>query len=152
MGRRTRSPELTATYAARLERLKISPEVGWYLKSRGIPLPDCPPLFKTHEPRELPGAVFDPARVDKVLKSFGLLRHTQGEWAGRPLKPDPWQVAYILAPVYGWVRKNDRGAMVRIARTQYVDISRKNGKTTIAGGQATYLTCADGEQGAQVIA
>jgi phage terminase large subunit-like protein len=155
MGRRTRSPEpprLTADYAAELDRLKISPEVGWYLKARGIPLPDCPPTWKTPEPRDFPGARFDPERVDKVLKSFNLLRHTQGEWAGRPLKPDPWQVAYILAPVYGWVHKNSRGKWVRIIRTEYVDLSRKNGKTTLAGGQATYLTCADGEDGAQVIA
>jgi phage terminase large subunit-like protein len=135
-----------------LRRLKISPEVGWYLHSRGIPLPTCPPKFKTPEPRRLPGAKFDPERVDKVLKVFGLLRHTQGQWAGRPLNPDPWQIAYILAPVYGWVRKNDAGHWARIIRTQYVELPRKNGKTTLAGGQACYLTCADGEAGAQVIA
>ncbi|MGH6657602.1 MAG: terminase large subunit, partial [Actinocrinis sp.] len=86
-----------------LERLKISPEVGWYLASRGIPLPTCPPKHKTPEPRDLPGARFDPERVDKVLAAFRNLQHTQGDWAGRPLTPDPWQVAYILAPVYGWV-------------------------------------------------
>jgi phage terminase large subunit-like protein len=135
-----------------LRRLKISPEVGWYLYTRGIPLPTCPPRFKTPEPRRLAGAKFDPERVDLLLRVFGLLRHTQGQWAGRPLNPDPWQIAYILAPVYGWVRKNDRGRWVRIVRTQYVELPRKNGKTTLAGGQACYLTCADGEAGAQVIA
>lgn len=146
----TRSPDHYDP--AVLRRLKISPEVGWYLFSRGIPLPTCPPRFKTPEPRRLAGAKFDPERVDKVLKVFGLLRHTQGQWAGRPLNPDPWQIAYILAPVYGWVRKNDAGDWVRIARTEYVELPRKNGKTTLAGGQACYLTCADGEAGAQVIA
>jgi len=135
-----------------LRRLKISPEVGWYLFSRGIPLPTCAPKFKTPEPRKLAGARFDPDRVDKVLKSFKHLRHTQGQWAGRPLTPDPWQIAYIIAPVYGWVRKNEYGHWARIARTEYVELPRKNGKTTLAGGQACYLTCADGENGAQVIA
>jgi phage terminase large subunit-like protein len=135
-----------------LRRLKISPEVGWYLYTRGIPLPTCPPRFKTPEPRKLAGAKFDPERVDLVLRVFGLLRHTQGQWAGRPLNPDPWQIAYLLAPVYGWVRKNDAGHWVRIIRTQYVELPRKNGKTTLAGGQACDLTCADGEAGAQVIA
>lgn len=135
-----------------LRKLKISPEVGWYLFTRGIPLPTCPPKFKTPEPRTVPGARFDPERVDKVLKVFSLLRHTQGQWAGRPLNPDPWQVAYIIAPVYGWVRKNDVGHWARIIRTQYVELPRKNGKTTLAGGQACYLTCADGEAGAQVMA
>ncbi|MFF2525906.1 terminase large subunit [Streptomyces liangshanensis] len=135
-----------------LERLKLSPEVGWFLVERGIPLPDCPPLIKTPEPRDVPGAAFDPARVDKVLSAFSRLRHTQGELAGRPLKPDPWQVAYILAPIFGWVRWDDDADMyVRIIREVYVDVPRKNGKTTLAGGIALYMMAADGEPGAQVI-
>lgn len=148
----TRSPDGGRYDPKVLRRLKISPEVGWYLYSRGIPLPSCPPRFKTPEPRRLAGAKFDPARVDKLLKVFSLLRHTQGQWAGRPLNPDPWQIAYILAPVYGWVRLNDAGHWARIIRTEYVELPRKNGKTTLAGGQACYLTTADGEAGAQVIA
>jgi phage terminase large subunit-like protein len=136
-----------------LERLKISPEVAYYMESRGIPLPDCPPLIKTPEPRLVRGAAFDPERVDVVLRTFMLLRHTQGRWAGKPLKPDPWQVAYILAPVYGWVRRDPATKQwVRIIRTEYVEVPRKNGKTTLSGGQAAYLTTADGEAGAQVIA
>ena len=138
-----------------LERLKLSPEVAWYLISRGIPLPDCPPLIKTPEPGQLgmPGVRFDPARVDRVLKSFSKLRHTKGKWAGQPLKPDPWQVAYILAPVFGWVRfDEDAGRWVRVIRELYVDIPRKNGKSTLLGGIALYMTAADGEQGAEVIA
>jgi phage terminase large subunit-like protein len=138
--------------AAELERLKLAPEIAWYLNDRGIPLPDCPPLVQTPSPGEAPGAVFDPDRVDKVLNAFSKLRHTQGQWAGQPLKPDPWQVAYVLAPVFGWVRwDEDADCYVRIVRELYVDVPRKNGKSTLAGGLAIYMTCADGEQGAQVI-
>lgn len=133
-------------------RLMLSREVAYYLTSRNIPWPDCPPKFKTPEPDETPGAMFDPARVDRVLEVFSRLRHTQGQWAGRPLKPDPWQIAYVIAPVFGWVRKNDHGQWVRVIRRVYVDIPRKNGKTTTAGGIATYLTAADREPGAQVYA
>ena len=131
---------------------RISEEVRWYLKSRGIPFPDCPPKVKTPEPAGVKGAKFDPERVDHVLRVFSLLRHTQGEWAGRPLKPDPWQVAYFLAPVFGWVREDDRGQLVRIIRRATMDVPRKNGKTTTAGGVAVYLTTADDEPGAQVYA
>jgi phage terminase large subunit-like protein len=138
--------------AATLRRLKLSPEVAWYLVSRGVPLPDCPPRWKTPEPRTVKGARFDPERVDHVVRSFRALRHTQGRLAGKPLVPDPWQIAYILAPVYGWVRRNDHGRWVRIIRTEYVELPRKNGKTTTAGGQAIYLTGADKEPGAQVYA
>ena len=146
----TRSPDLPD--AGELERLKLSAEVAWYLLERDIPLPDCPPLVQTPSPGEAPGAVFDPERVDKVIQAFSLLRHTQGQWAGQPLRPDPWQVAYILAPVFGWVRwDEDSKSYVRIVRELYVDVPRKNGKSTLAGGLAIYMTCADGEQGAQVI-
>ncbi|MFF5778163.1 terminase large subunit [Streptomyces virginiae] len=143
--RRTRSPAPAD--------LGISAEVAWYLKSRGIPLPDCPPKIQTPNPGEARGAVFDPAKVDKVLQSFHLLRHTQGKWAGKPLDPDPWQVAYILAPVFGWVRWDDEAeGYVRIVRKLYVDVPRRNGKTTLSGGIAVYLMAADSEPGAQVYA
>lgn len=135
------------------DELKISPEVAWYLESRSIPFPDCPPKWKTPEPRKVPGALFDPERVDRVLAAFASLRHTQGQWAGQPLKPDPWQVAYILAPVFGWVRWDDEAAgFVRIINDLYADVPRKNGKSTLAGGMALYLTGGDGEEGAQVVA
>lgn len=133
--------------------LNLSPEVAWYLESRGIPFPTCPPKIKTPEPRKVKGARFDPGRVDRVVfDAFPLLQHTQGKWAGKPLRPDPWQVAYVLAPVYGWVAPNDAGDLVRIVRTEYVDVPKRNGKTTLAGGQAIVLTGADDEAGAQVYA
>jgi phage terminase large subunit-like protein len=138
--------------AATLRRLRISPEVAWFLVSRGIPFPEHPPLVKTPEPRLVKGAAFDAERVDRVLSAFSILRHTQGDLAGQPLVPDPWQVAYIIAPVFGWVRRNEAGRWVRIIRNLYVDLPRKNGKSTMCGGFAIYLTAADGEAGAQVLA
>lgn len=155
MARRTRTRSAVELPPAdELRRLKLSPEVAWYLLDRGIGLPDCPPLVKTPEPGETcPGARFDPERVDKVVRSFGLLRHTKGKWAGTPLKPDPWQVAYVLAPVFGWVRfDDDAERWVRVIRELYVDIPRKNGKSTTLGGIAIYMTAADGESGAEVLA
>lgn len=143
----------TTTRSPSPSELGISPEVAWYLEDRGLPLPDCPPKVQTPSPGEAPGAVFDPARVDRVLRSFHLLRHTQGKWAGKPLDPDPWQIAYIIAPVFGWVRWDvEADGYVRIVRKLYVDVPRRNGKTTLSGGIAVYLMAADGEPGAQVYA
>lgn len=145
-------PNAEVPSAAVLRRLKISPEVGWYLASRGIPFPDFPPLIKTPEPRRERGAAFDAARVDRVLRVFHELRHTKGRLAGKPLDPDPWQIAYFLAPVFGWVHRDDEGVWVRIINDAYVEVPRKNGKSTIAGGVALTLTAADQEEGAEVIA
>lgn len=158
--RRTRSrrPALTTTddgpwADADLDGLKLSPEVAWYLQDRGYPPPDCPPLVKTPEPREVPGARFDPAKVDVVIAAFRQLRHTKGRFAGQRFDPDVWQVAYMIAPVAGWVHRSiDSGNWVRIITVAYVDMPRKNGKTTTAAGWGIYLTAADGEHGAQVIA
>ena len=107
----------------------LSPEVEWYLESRGIKLPPhVAPLWRTPEPRDNPGAWFDAERVDKALKAMEQLRHTQGKWAGTPLRPDPWQVAYIFAPIFGWVHKDSSGETVRIIRSAWVEVPRKNGK------------------------
>lgn len=144
--------DATPAPAATLRRLKLSPEVGWYLATRGIPLPTSPPEIRTPEPRTHPGALFDPARVDRVLAVFHELRHTKGRLAGQPLDPDPWQIAYIIAPVFGWVHFDDTGFLVRIINNLYVEVPRKNGKSTIAGGLGLYLTCSDNEAGAEVLA
>lgn len=149
----TPSRDVTLPTRHQLKRLQLSPEVAYYLLTRGYDLDKLiPPATKTPEPRLVKGAAFDPARVDHVIKSFRQLRHTQGRLAGKVLEPDAWQVAYILAPVFGWVRKNDAEIWVRIIRNLYVDVPRKNGKTTLGGGISIYLTAADGEQGAQVLA
>jgi phage terminase large subunit-like protein len=143
----------TTTSSAELERLKLSAEVAWYLEGRDIPLPDCPPAIKTPEPGELLVDVcFDPTRVDRVLAAMRRMRHTKGRWARQPLVPDPWQVAYVIAPVFGWVRRNELDLWVRVISTLYADVPRKNGKTTLSGGIALYLVSADGEQGAEVYA
>lgn len=145
-------PQAEMPTAAVMRRLKISPEVAWFLVSRHIPLPTAPPAIKTPEPRTVKGAMFDPARVDRVLAVFHELRHTKGRLAGAPLDPDPWQIAYIIAPVFGWVHFDDEGFLVRIINSLYVDVPRKNGKSTLAGGLGLYLTCSDGEAGAEVLA
>lgn len=117
-----------------LEELRISPEVAWYCQSRGVPVPTCPPLIKTPEPRDEPGAVFDPDRVDRVLKSFRQLQHVKGRFAGKTLMPDPWQIVWIIAPVFGWVHwDDDADRYVRIITTLYVDLPRKNGKGIYTG-------------------
>lgn len=132
--------------------LKIDPEVYKYLLDKGLELPKFPPKIITPSPGNAPGSRFDPSLVDKVLTTFSFLRHTQGKWSGQPLIPDPWQIAYIIAPIFGWVHQNEDGDWVRVVREVYVDVPRKNGKTTLSGGVALYLLGADGEAGAQVYA
>lgn len=152
-GRAKRPRRSVAWQRADLDALKLSPEVAWYLESRDYKPPTCPPLIKTPEPGELVrGAVFDPERVDRVVAAFRRLRHTKGRFAGQPFDPDCWQVAYYLAPVFGWVAiSKDTGEYARVVTTVWIELPRKNGKTQTASGTALYLTGADGEAGAQVV-
>jgi len=114
-------------------------------------MPVCEPLIRTPEPRQVKGAVFDPARVDQKIAALGKLKHTKGKWAGQPIVPTSVQVAYIIAPIFGWVTPDDDGVLVRIIRDAYVEMPRKGAKTTLISGLAMLLGFADGEPGAEVI-
>lgn len=90
---------------------------------------------------------FDEAAADRAERFFRLcLRHQKGELAGQPLLLADWQSEQIIRPLFGWKRRDG----TRKYRTCYVEIPRKNGKTTIAAGVGLYLLFADGEQGAEV--
>lgn len=99
-------------------------------------------------PRYVRGAYFDQDAVDRVVAFFALLRHTIGRWRGTKFDLLAWQVAWIIAPVFGW--KNADGT--RIIRTVWIDVPRKNGKSSLGSGLALYLLSADREGGAEVYA
>lgn len=91
------------------------------------------------------GLRFDRKAAQHVLDFFMLLRHSKGEWAGKPFELSAWQ-AFILWVLFGWKRIDG----TRRFRTAYVEIARKNGKSTLAAGVALYLFAADREAGAEV--
>lgn len=94
------------------------------------------------------GFRFDRDAGDRVVQFVeGYCRHFEGEWAGQPIVLAEWQ-REILRIVFGWLRADG----TRRFRTAYIEVPRKNGKSTWAGGVGLYLTIADGEPGAQVYA
>src|SRR4051812_42412125 len=84
------------------------------------------PLIVTPLPTG-PGIRFDPAKVERVLKFFRLLKQIVGRWAGVDFTLLDWQVRWIIAPVFGIVN----AAGFRVIRTVWVEIPRKNGKSTL---------------------
>lgn len=110
---------------------------------------DKRPLTQAGRPLDVPGAWFDTAAAAKALGAVRSLRHTKTRrWYGKPLHPEPWQVVWIIAPVFGW--KHPDGT--RIIREVWVEIPRKNGKSTLSSALALVLWAADGEPGAEVYA
>lgn len=93
------------------------------------------------------GWVFDVELVARACRFIELLPHTQGRWAQERLKVilEPWQV-FIVANIFGWVDESGR----RRYRDAYIEVPRKNGKSTLLAGIGLYAAFAEGEQGAQV--
>jgi phage terminase large subunit-like protein len=90
---------------------------------------------------------FDPASADKGVDFIQLyLHHVEGEWKGHLLELQPWQFG-IVRDIFGWKRVADG---LRKYRTVYVEVPKKNGKSTLGAGIALKLTFADDEPGAEV--
>ncbi len=91
------------------------------------------------------GLHFDRQAAEHAVQFFSFLKHSKGEWAGKPFVLEPWQ-QFIIWVLFGWKRADG----LRRFRTSYIEVPRKNGKTTLMAGIGLYLMSADGEPGAEV--
>ena len=89
---------------------------------------------------------FDAAKGAWVVEFFTHLRHSKGQKAGTPFVLQDWQ-AFIVGSLFGW--RTHKGGPRRF-RTAYIEVPRKNGKSTLAAGLALVLAFFDGEAGAEV--
>lgn len=113
------------------------------------------PLVVAFQADQHPGAWFDVDRARKALRALGAFKHTKGRWAGVSMRLgeglDPWQIVWVLAPVFGWVYHDaEIDSVVRVIRSAWIEVPRKNGKSTFASGISGVLLLADGEAGAEV--
>lgn len=91
---------------------------------------------------------FDPSSPMRKIRFSQELRHIEGPLANNHLKIklEPWQ-QFIDWCIFGWKRKDTGGRRFTKA---YVEVARKNGKTTMAATTAWYCSMMDGEEGPQV--
>lgn len=92
------------------------------------------------------GLVFCEYSAGRALALFGCLKHSKGEWQGKPVVLEPWQ-CWPIACVFGWLWE-DTG--YRRFITVYEEIARKNGKTTKLAGIGLYGMTKDNEPGAEI--
>lgn len=140
----------------------ISPEVHrgfgpyWHAKDEGR--------------REVFRVTRDGARFALFCRAF--LRHTKGRWAGKPVELEPWQMflfsELLRAVDEPWVELTRRQVadpwdalrkglerttgepLARVYSEGYVQLPKKNGKSTLASAFALYMLVADQEPGAEV--
>lgn len=102
--------------------------------------------MKKAKTKTLQAYVFDEAAASRACEFFPrFLKHIKGPKAGKSFDLEPWQIE-IVREVFGWKRPDG----TRRYRIVYIEIPRKNGKSSFGAGLATYLLFADGEQGAEV--
>jgi len=91
---------------------------------------------------------FDEALAARACGFIEHLPHIKGQWARQRLKIElqDWQV-FIVCNLFGWV---DRETGLRRFITCYLEVARKNAKSTLAAGIGLYMLAADGEPGAEV--
>lgn len=87
---------------------------------------------------------FDAAAAERPIAFIQQLSHTKGTWAstygGRDarIKLEPWE-QFIAAQIHGWRRID---GLRRFTRA-YIEVARKNGKTTLGAGLGDYAFFAD---------
>lgn len=87
------------------------------------------------------GCVFDEAAGDRpCLFIERFCRQSKGRWAGEPLRLLPWQRDFLMR-LFGWKRPDGS----RRYRRAYLEIAKKNGKSTLLSALVIYLLLADGE-------
>ena len=91
------------------------------------------------------GLWLDEDAAQIAIDFFSLLKHSKGEWAGQVIRLEPWQ-QFVAWELFGWKREDG----TRRYRTSYLEVARKNGKSTMGAGIGNYLLVADGEPGAEV--
>lgn len=92
------------------------------------------------------GLYFDEDAAKQAVYFFSVLRHWKGEWAEQAIVLEPWQ-QFIIWSLFGWKRLSDG---FRRFRTAYLEVARKNGKTTMVAGIGLYMMISDGEPGAEI--
>lgn len=92
---------------------------------------------------------FSEWHANDVCDFIEKLPHVEGVWASPTIYLEPFQI-FILVCVFGWRRKDDE--RIRRFSLVYLELARKNAKSTLTAGVALYCLSCEGEVGAQVLA
>ena len=94
------------------------------------------------------GYIYSEEHATKPIRFFEkYLRHSKGQWAGKPVTLLDWQANDLILPLFGWIHKETQ---VRRFRRCNTFIAKKNGKSTLASAIGIFMLVADGEAGAEI--
>ena len=85
-------------------------------------------------------------KVDRAVRFIQLLKHTEGALAGQRIILEPWQI-FIVANLVGFYYAEKE---YRRFNYGYIEVARKNGKSTFLAALGLFFLLMDGEGAAQV--
>lgn len=93
------------------------------------------------------GCYFDESKGRRALAFLRTFcRQSQGKkWAGKPLDPFPWQEDFLMR-LFGWRLPDGRRRFARV----YLEVAKKNGKSTLLAGLELAFLLIDGEPAPEV--
>lgn len=89
---------------------------------------------------------FDPEAGERICRFAENMVHVKGKWIRQHIELEPWQCFLEVVP-FGWKKKKDG---YRRFNRCYIEIPRKNAKSTLAAANGLYMLTADGEGGSEV--
>ncbi len=117
------------------------------------PLPEqveeVEPLWSTYSQEKPADAFFDDAAANRACAFVERLYQFEGRFAGHRVRLMHWQ-RRLLREAFGWHIRTPEGFVVRLYRKIYLEVPRKNGKSTFSAAVALYLAFEDGEPAPQV--
>lgn len=102
----------------------------------------CERHLKNLERKDL---VWKPAEAEKFCRFVELMPHVKGKWPTETIVLQPWQ-CFIYCSVFGWYRKDG----LRRFRTVYIEVPRKNSKSTMSAPVGLWGLGPEKEEGAEV--
>jgi phage terminase large subunit-like protein len=90
----------------------------------------------------------DADRADAVCGFIEQLKHVKGKWArtGESIRLEDWQ-CFLVVGLFGWLNVNTG---LRRFRSAYVEVARKNAKSTLAAAIGLVMLVFDNEYGPEV--
>lgn len=89
---------------------------------------------------------YSPEWAKKACSFIELLPHVEGDWKNPLIVLESWQV-FQLVNIFGWRKKKDN---TRRYDTVYIEVARKNAKSTLSSGIALFCFLYENETGPQV--
>lgn len=100
---------------------------------------------KRYETDRASGWRFNDTLAEHAVEFIENLVHTTGDYAGRNFTLEPWQ-AFIVYNIFGFLNEDGSRRFTRA----YIEVPRKNGKSTFSSALMMYGLIADDEPAAQV--